>query len=123
MASILIVDDDAHIARVLSIWLQRNGHHARIARSGDEAMEVLENETVDLVISDLNMPRMDGLELALAIRERRGSELPVIILTARCDQAALAEKFRGLSASLFAKPFLPSQLVLEIERRLGAEAR
>ena len=61
MAKILIADDDAHIARVMSIWLARHGHHPVCVSNGVQALDVIKSQSVDLVISDMNMPELDGL--------------------------------------------------------------
>jgi len=127
MASILIADDDAHIVRVMTIWLQRHGHRVTAARNGREALHWLEtpsdqeggSETIDLIITDVNMPLLDGVQFTSAVRERFGDEMPIIMLTARCDQDRLSEQLAGRAVQIFPKPFLPSQLVAEIDRLLG----
>ena len=118
MANILIVDDDAHIVRVMSIWLTRHGHQTCCAANGADALEVIEREPVDLIISDVNMPVLDGHELAVALQERGLGHLPLLFLTARCDQDKLAGRLRGYSARVLPKPFVPSQMVSEIESML-----
>jgi len=117
---ILIVDDEAHIARVLSLWLTRHGYEIREACNGTAALKLLAAERVDLIISDMNMPGLDGLGLAEAVRNRFGWDIPFLVLSARCDQAKLAEKLAAFGVRLFPKPFMPSQLVAEMERMLGA---
>ena len=116
MARILIADDDAHIARVMSIWLTRHGHQATIVSNGLAAFEVIQRQPVDLVISDMNMPELDGLGLVKALREAYGYSIPVVILSARCDQQELIESLAAYGVSVYPKPFLPSYLVAEINR-------
>jgi CheY-like chemotaxis protein len=79
---ILLVDDEAHILRVMSMWLGRHGYDILEASHGGRALEILEHEHVDLIITDMNMPVVDGLELIRAVRERRGLDVPVLLLTA-----------------------------------------
>ncbi len=119
MASILIADDDAHIVRVMAIWLRRHGHHVTTAANGREALDQLEHGTVDVIISDMNMPLLDGVELAKDVRARFGPQIPILMLTARCDQQYIAESLAPLGVRVFPKPFLPSQLVAEINCVLG----
>lgn len=119
VAKILVVDDDAHVGRVMSMWLSRHGHEVTIARHGAEALEHLGQQSIDLVISDMNMPVMDGLALAKAVRERGRDELPFVLLTARCDQDALTEQLSRYRINVYPKPFFPSKLVAEINRLLG----
>lgn len=120
MATILIVEDEAHICRVLSMWLQRFDHTTLEASNGIDALSILNREDVDLIISDMNMPRMDGLELARAVREELKMEIPFLMLSARCDQAKLAEQAAPFSLELYPKPFVPSRLVADVERLLAA---
>jgi len=117
---ILIVEDEAHILRVMAIWLERHGHEVLEACNGAAALEMLRNQSVDLIISDMNMPVMDGLELIKAVREHLKIETPVLLLTARCDQEQLAQRMEPYSVRLYSKPFTPSRLVADIDRLLGA---
>ncbi len=119
MARILIVDDDAHIVRVLTMWLERHGHDSITACNGADALEVVERDKVDLIITDMNMPVLDGLGLAEALRDRGHAEIPLILLTARCDQEKLAEQMNAYRVCVYPKPFFPSKLVAEIDRLLG----
>ena len=85
-----------------------------------EALEILAKEPVDLIVSDVNMPRLDGIELAKVVREDRGLKVPILLLTSRCDQSAIAKALKPYDIKLHAKPFMPSRLVAEIDRLLGA---
>ncbi len=123
MPKILITDDDAHIVRVMSIWLRRQGYDTVTAHNGRDALELIEREKIDLVISDMNMPVLDGLGLTREIRKRGLDSLPIILLTARCDQGALTEQLRAYHAQVAPKPFVPSQLVEQINGLLGVANR
>jgi len=123
MATILIADDDAHIVRVLSMWLGRHGHEVVTARNGEAALETLDGTSIDLIISDMNMPVLDGVGLAKAVRGKVGAAIPIIVLTARCDQERLNEQLAVYGVRVYPKPFLPSQLVVEINRLLGVVAQ
>jgi two-component system chemotaxis response regulator CheY len=123
MARILIADDDAHIVRVLSMWLGRHGHEVVTARNGEDALAILDGASVDLIISDMNMPVLDGVGLAKAVRGKVGATIPIIVLTARCDQERLSEQLAVYGVRVYPKPFLPSQLVVEINHLLGVAAK
>jgi two-component system chemotaxis response regulator CheY len=83
MATILIVDDYAPQHRLLGFVLEQHGHVAVSARDGIQALERLATTNIDLVVTDLTMPKMDGLALAREIRtDRRYGDMPIIILTA-----------------------------------------
>lgn len=117
---ILIAEDEPHILRVLAMWLRRHGYAIAEAVDGAAALEILDRDPVDLLISDLNMPRMDGLTLVRIIREDRGLTLPIFLLTARCDQERISRQTAQLHrVKLFPKPFVPSRVVMDIEAILG----
>ena len=118
MARILVADDDAHMLRVLSMWLTRNGHEVIEAGNGRQAQTLLDEQFVDLVISDVNMPLADGFELVQWLRQQGRASLPVVLLTSRCDQQAIIERLAGLNVNVCPKPFSPSRLVVQIEQLL-----
>ncbi len=121
MARILVVEDDAHMVRVLSMWLARNGHEVVEAHDGEEAKGILIDAEVDAVVSDVNMPRLDGLDLVRWIRAEKSSELPVLMLSSRCDQDSMNARLKPYNVRLNPKPFSPSRLVVEIEHLLAAK--
>jgi len=123
MARLLIVEDEAHIVRVLTLWLTRHGHQVLEAPDGASALKVLERESVDLIICDMNMPVLSGAELAREVREGMKLGLPILMVTARCDQGRIAEQLAPYKVKLYPKPFVPSRLVADIERELGAVVR
>lgn len=120
MARILIVEDEAHILRVMAMWLGRHGHDILEASDGRAALDIVEHEAVDLIITDMNMPVLDGLELIEAVRLQHALDIPVLLLSARCDQVALAERVKPFDVCLYPKPFVPSRLVADIEQLLTA---
>ncbi len=119
MPTILIAEDEAHILRVLAIWLNRHGYDVLEAPNGAAALELLDHKTVDMIISDMNMPVMDGLELVKTIREERGINVPFLLLTARCDHDQLAKRMEAYHIHLYPKPFVPSRLVADIDSLLS----
>jgi DNA-binding response OmpR family regulator len=120
VARILIADDDVHISRVMSMWLNRHGHETLCAANGKDALDLAITCSVDLIISDINMPQLDGLGFVRAVREQLGSQIPMLVLSARCDQQALAQSLGLYGVSVYPKPFLPSHLVAEVNRLLVA---
>ena len=83
---ILAVDDEPHMRRLLEISLRQAGYEPVVAENGREALNILRDENVDLVVSDLHMPVMDGLKLLEAMR-KDNIETPVIIVTAQGEIA------------------------------------
>ncbi|HET7037260.1 MAG TPA: response regulator transcription factor [Thermomicrobiaceae bacterium] len=109
---VLVVDDDTSILRLVRIKLQAEGYQVITASNGQEAVELVEREHPDLVVLDLMMPVMDGME---ALRQiRRFSRVPVILLTARSSGA---DKVRGLDLGAddyVTKPFDPDELAARV---------
>ncbi|MFQ5413962.1 MAG: response regulator [Phycisphaerae bacterium] len=122
MATILLAEDEPHIMRVMSLWLQRHGHVTIETANGLEALEALDRGAVDLMISDANMPGLDGESLIRAVREERALRIPIVMITARCDQSKVAEAMKAYGVHLLPKPFVPSRLVTQIDRLLAAPA-
>ena len=81
---ILVVDDDAHIREVLSFALGKAGMETREATDGEAALAMVEREPPDLVVLDINMPRMDGLEVCRRLRAT--GDLPILFLSSRDDE-------------------------------------
>lgn len=122
MARILMAEDEAHIMRLLSLWLGRHGHQVLEAADGAVALSLLDQQQVDLIICDMNMPVLDGAGLIKAVREERGLDMPILMVTARCDQAKLIKEMKPYNVTLYPKPFVPSRLVADIDRLLSASA-
>jgi two-component system, NtrC family, response regulator PilR len=93
MASILIVDDERSMRDFLKILLEKEGHRVNTVESGDKALAFLGSQSVDVVVSDIRMPGMSGIEL-LEAAKRQSPELPIIMITAFAspDDAVLAMK-------------------------------
>ena len=120
MARILIAEDDAHVMRLMSMWLTHNGHEVLEASNGEDAKKLVDQGGVECVVTDVNMPHCDGIHLVEWLRKEAGLTIPVITLSARCDQARLGEKLSALEVSVHPKPFSPSRLSAEIDQRLAA---
>jgi DNA-binding response OmpR family regulator len=120
MAKVVVAEDDVHVLRLMSIWLTRAGHEVLEARNGAEAKVCLDGGDVELLVTDVNMPGCDGIELIRWLRQDMNLVMPVIMLSARCDQARIGERLAGMNVSVHPKPFSPSGLAAEIEGLLGA---
>jgi DNA-binding response OmpR family regulator len=119
---ILVVEDEASIAEVISLYLKRAGYSVHIAPDGRQAMTLFEKQMPDFVILDLMLPEVDGLSLTRWIRDR--SNVPIIMLTARREEI---DRITGLEMGAddyVVKPFSPQELVSRVRavmRRLGRE--
>ena len=113
MAEILVCDDDKDIVEAIEIYLAQEGHHILKAYDGEQAIRVLQNNPVDLLIIDVMMPRLDGIRATLKIREKQN--MPIIILSAKSEDA---DKILGLNVGAddyMSKPFSMEELLLRIE--------
>jgi CheY-like chemotaxis protein len=126
MAVILVVDDDAMVAESIGIHVESAGHQAVFAAHGGEAMDVLERRHVDVVVTDILMPEVEGIEFVLSAR-RRGHNLPIIAVTggstrrtagsAGFDYLKIAREM-GATRTL-SKPFTRRQLLEELDACLA----
>lgn len=116
METILVCDDDREIVDAIEIYLSQEGYHVLKAYDGIEALEVLKNNEVHLLIIDVMMPRLDGLRATLKIRQE--SSIPIIILSAKTEDA---DKILGLNVGAddyVAKPFNPLELTARVKSQL-----
>lgn len=116
MAEILVCDDDKEIVEAIEIYLTQEGHHILKAYDGEQAIRVLKNNPVDLLIIDVMMPKLDGIRATLKIREKNA--LPIIILSAKSEDA---DKILGLNVGAddyVTKPFNPLELVARVKSQL-----
>jgi len=118
MAKILVAEDDIHVMRLMALWLTKSGHEVLEASNGVEAKELLSAGGVDCLVTDVNMPHCDGIELVHWLRRDARLTIPVTLLSARCDQENLSERLQNMDVAVYPKPFSPSRLLAEIERKL-----
>ena len=122
MAPILVVDDDPHVARALVELLDLHGYQAVRAESGEQALELLSREAADLVLLDVRLPGINGFETCARIRERHGPALPVVMLTAFGDPAAVRRGFDAGAEDVLAKPVDTRALILKVRAFLRQKA-
>src|SRR5512147_703149 len=120
--NILVVEDEASIAEVVSLYLKRAGFAVQIASDGRQAMGILERQIPDFVILDLMLPEVDGLSLTRWLRDR--SDVPIIMLTARREEIDRIARLEMGADDYVVKPFSPQELVSRVRavlRRSGSE--
>ncbi|NGZ76546.1 response regulator transcription factor [Saccharibacillus alkalitolerans] len=115
-STILMVDDEAEITQLMSIYFNNEGFKLLKALNGLEALEILRNHPVDLIVLDWMMPEMDGLQACMKIRET--NSIPIIMLSAKSQDI---DKISGLSIGAddyLTKPFNPLELIARIKSQL-----
>ncbi|HEX2883629.1 MAG TPA: response regulator transcription factor [Candidatus Limnocylindria bacterium] len=112
MAKVLIVDDEPKIVRLVADYLTAAGFGTATARTGDEALMRVRTEAPDLVVLDLGLPGLDGLDVTRALR--RAGDLPIIMLTARDDETDRVIGLELGADDYVTKPFSPRELVARV---------
>jgi two-component system response regulator MtrA len=113
---ILVVDDDTALAEMIGIVLEAEGFEALFCADGDAALEAFRTGRPDLILLDLMLPGMDGIEICTRIRAESG--IPIIMLTARTDTADVVRGLESGADDYIVKPFNPKELVARIRTRL-----
>ena len=116
MANILVCDDDREIVDAIDIYLKNEGYHVVKAYDGEQAVAILQEEEIHLLIIDIMMPKMDGIRATIKIRET--SSVPIIILSAKSEDE---DKIKGLNIGAddyVTKPFNPLELVARVKSNL-----
>jgi len=121
---IVVADDEAHIVLAVSMKLHKAGFVVETARDGQEAWDIVRRDPPDLLITDCQMPRMNGLQLCQAIRSVPELDgLPIFMLTAKGLELDEQELSRELKINrLLVKPFSPREILKEVEAALAAPA-
>ncbi|WNV86191.1 SpoIIE family protein phosphatase [Umezawaea sp. Da 62-37] len=114
-ATVLVADDNADMREYLSRLLSDAGYEIRSAVDGVDALEVIRTEVPDLVVSDVMMPRLDGLSLVAALRaDPRTAAVPVLLLSARAGQEASIEGLQAGADDYLVKPFAAAELLARV---------
>ena len=118
--NVLVVDDEAQITRVLKTTLSSQGYGIRTAADGKQALQEMKGWSPDLVITDLRMPNMDGLELCRAIRAE--SRVPIIVLSVKGEEAIKVESLDAGADDYVTKPFNVNELLARVRAALRRAA-
>lgn len=120
-STVLILEDDPHTVEVVQLYLRRDGHHVLSATDGIAGLSLAREAQPDLIILDLMLPGMDGLEICRILRQE--SDVPIVMLTARADEE---DRLAGLDLGAddyVIKPFSPRELAARIRAVLRRSAR
>ncbi|RUS48908.1 response regulator transcription factor [Cohnella sp. AR92] len=117
MTRILVADDDAHIRKLMTLYLRNEGFDTVEAADGTQALSVMEKSPVDIVILDIMMPHMDGWELCVEIR-RLYPDIPLLMVTAIGEAGQKVRGFQLGTDDYVTKPFDPAELVMRVKALL-----
>src|SRR5215467_13514381 len=113
---ILVVDDETQITRVLKTTLQSQGYEVKTAGDGESGLDLAMDWIPDLIVTDLSMPRMTGIELCRAVRER--SQVPIIVLSVRGEEKSKVEALDAGADDYVTKPFSVNELLARVRANL-----
>jgi DNA-binding response OmpR family regulator len=113
--TVLVVDDEPTIAEVVGRYLERAGYETLEAADGPEALRVAEDGRPDLIVLDVMLPGIDGIEVMRQLHERPGRPVPVILLTARGEESDRLAGLRRGADDYVVKPFSPKELVARVD--------
>ena len=119
MARVLVVDDDQALSEMLGIVLRAEGYEALFCDDGSKAQGIFQETKPDLVLLDLMLPGIDGIEVCKRIRSESG--VPIVMLTARGDTLDIVKGLESGADDYIIKPFKPKELVARIKARLRKE--
>lgn len=117
MAKILVIEDDTNARNAISRTLKRNGFEVITAPDGRRGLKLIEEKELDLVLTDIFMPDMDGLETVRAIAKNK-SDLPIIAMTGSIEKVFLAAALKFGAISGLSKPFTPDELLCKVNGAL-----
>ena len=116
MYNILVCDDDKEIVNAIEIYLEKEGYNIYKAYNGKEALEIINNTELHLIILDIMMPEMDGIDVAKKVRENKS--IPIIMLSAKSEDY---DKIKGLNEGAddyITKPFNPMELIARVNSQI-----
>jgi response regulator receiver protein len=116
---ILIVDDSESIREVVSFTLENEGFEVLIANDGTDALKFLDGREIDMIITDLHMPEMDGITLIKHVREMEAYQrIPILFLTTESQTAKKMEAKEAGATGWIIKPFVPAKLIAALQKVL-----
>ena len=114
--NILVCDDDKEIVRAIGIYLKNEGYRVLEAYDGIEALDILRKEEIHLIIMDIMMPRMDGMQATVRIREEKN--IPIIMLSAKSEDYDKIGSLGAGADDYVTKPFNPMELIARVKSQL-----
>ncbi|OGC05231.1 hypothetical protein A2276_04765 [candidate division WOR-1 bacterium RIFOXYA12_FULL_43_27] len=120
MSKLLLIDDEREFVEMLSVVLKRAGNQMLEAFNGEDGIKIAKKEKPDVILLDINMPKMDGHEVALRLKNDEETKMiPIIIVTAKKDSETISRSFDLEVADYITKPFENSVLLEKIKKALS----
>lgn len=112
---ILVIDDTPTLRKLLRFYLKKKGYSVNEAHNGQVGLESIEKDTFDLIILDMNMPVMNGLEVLETLKNKDGFSVPILILSADKEEESKAAGIAFGASYYMTKPFKPEEVIARIE--------
>jgi len=116
---IVLAEDNSTLSLLLKFRLEKEGYELFVATDGKEAVDLIENENPDLVLSDIMMPFVSGLEVISHLRNKLNLETPIIVFSSAGQEEMVLKAFNLGANDFMGKPFSPNELVIRIKRLLA----
>jgi DNA-binding response OmpR family regulator len=119
MAKVLVIEDDTHIWKIIEYKLKKEKHELTWANDGLKALDILKTLKPDLIISDIMVPYMDGIQILKKIKAKDElKDIPVIMLTSKAQEKDIVKGLELGAQDYMAKPFSPAELLLRVNKAL-----
>jgi len=116
---ILLAEDNSTLSLLLKFRLEKEGYELFMAVDGKEAVEIIENQNLDLIITDIMMPFISGLEVISHIRNKLELDTPIIVFSSAGQEEMVLKAFDLGANDFMGKPFSPNELVIRVKRQLS----
>ena len=116
--NIVLAEDNSTLSQLLKFRLQKEGYKPLIAKDGKEAIELIEGNNPILILTDIMMPFVSGLEVISHVRNKLNLETPIIVFSAAGQEEMVLKAFNLGATDFMAKPFSPNELIMRIKRLL-----
>lgn len=115
---ILLAEDNSVLSLLLKFKLEKEGYKMIMAVDGKEALEMIEAHNPDLILTDIMMPYLNGLEVISHLRNQEGSQIPIIVFSSAGQEEMVLKAFDLGASDFMNKPFSPNELIIRIKRIL-----
>jgi DNA-binding response OmpR family regulator len=116
---ILLAEDNSTLSLLLKFRLEKEGYELFMAVDGKEAVEIIDKHNLDLIITDIMMPYISGLEVISYIRNKLKVEIPIIVFSSAGQEEMVLKAFDLGANDFMGKPFSPNELVIRVKRQLS----
>jgi DNA-binding response OmpR family regulator len=120
--TILVADDEMIMLKTIELRLKKDGHNVIICQDGREALKKIEESSPDLIITDIMMPFLSGLEIIGAVK-KKGKKIPIIVLSAMGQENVVLEAFQLGADDYITKPFSPNELSMRVKRYIPSSVK